>query len=85
MRAGRRRPAGDDAQARLDRAVAVLRSCQAAGIVMVATQDVLGLLTASGTVSGPAPQPPPRDPRVDPVTGARWAGPPGTLPPGGGG
>lgn len=59
----------------------MLRQYQASGLTMVAIEDVLSLL---GTAPEAETQParPARDPRADPLTGAMWAGPPGSAPPG---
>ena len=75
-----RRRTREDARELLDQAVEELLRCQREGTGAVYVSDVLALLGA-GT-AGPAPQaPPPRDPQADPMTGAMWAGAPGTLPP----
>jgi hypothetical protein len=73
----------DDAPARvaLDRAVAVLRSCQRSGLTAVPVTDVLEMLGA-GPGAVPPPGAAPRAPGTDPLTGTRWAGPPGSAPPG---
>lgn len=74
-------PRDEETQARrtLERATAALHHYQCSGLTVVAIEDVLSLL-------GDAPQPavpePARDPRADPLTGALWAGAPGSLPPG---
>ncbi len=67
------------AQRALDRATGMLRRYQASGLTMVAIEDVLELL-GTGPGTPPARQQAP-DPRADPLTGAMWAGPPGTSPP----
>ena len=74
---------GDDSRARetVERATAVLRSCQRNGITMIQVADVLSMLGA-GTETAPVPEVPPRDPLADAMTGAKWAGPPGSAPPG---
>jgi hypothetical protein len=79
---GRRRPEQDDsARDVLDRAVSMLRQYQRAGMPALPVEEVLAMLGA-GPETVPVPQaPPPRDPQADPLTGARWAGPPGSAPP----
>lgn len=69
----------DGARRALERATAMLAEYQGNGLTMVAIEDVLGLL---GAEPEPEPAPPQRDPRADPLTGAMWAGPPGSSPPG---
>jgi hypothetical protein len=78
---GRKRPAQDDeARQALDRAVAIMRSYQRADAAEVPVADVLELLGAGpGTVPRPEKT---LDPHADPMTGAKWAGPPGSSPPG---
>ena len=61
----------------------MLLSYRRNGLTTVSIEDVLTLL---GTATDPAEvprEPPPRDPLVDGLTGAMWAGPPGSAPPGG--
>jgi hypothetical protein len=72
----------DGAQAlkAVERTVAILRSYQRAGAVEVPVADVLEMLGA-GPETVPVPQVP-LDPAADPMTGAKWAGPPGSAPPG---
>lgn len=84
QRRRRAAPQAEEDQARkaLDRTAGMLRQYQRSGLTMVAIEDVLTLLGAEPD-SAPAPQEPPRDPRADPLTGALWAGPAGSLPPGG--
>jgi hypothetical protein len=71
---------------RLDRAVAMLEHYQRSGLTVVAIEDVLGLLGSDPASSAGTGRDRrtgvPRDPRADPHTGALWAGPPGSLPPG---
>jgi hypothetical protein len=74
-----RRRTRDDARDILDQAVAELLRCQREGTGAVYVTDVLALLGAGP--APPPPQAPPRDPQADPMTGAMWAGAPGTLPP----
>lgn len=83
QRRRRAAPQEDEAQARksLERATAMLRQYVRSGLTMVAIEDVLTLLGAEPD-SAPVPEEPPRDPRADPLTGAMWAGPPGSTPPG---
>jgi hypothetical protein len=75
--------AGEDeshARVTVERAVTVLKSCQRNGITMVQVADVLSMLGG-----GPEPVPvtdAPLDPLADAMTGAKWAGPPGSAPPG---
>ena len=84
----RRRATGQQetlAEAALERAVTVLRNYQRAGLAVIPVGDVLRLLDTAPR-DDPAPQEPPqqqppRDPTADPLTGARWAGPPGSKPP----
>jgi hypothetical protein len=61
----------------------MLRQYARNGLTMVAIEDVLQLL-GTGEPAAPSPplKEPPRDPLDDPLTGARWAGPPGSMPPG---
>jgi hypothetical protein len=72
----RRSPDQDQGEARaraiLGRAVAELDRRDRSGITVIPVRDVLALLGAA---------PPPRDPHADPITGARWAGAPGSSPP----
>lgn len=76
-------PDPDETRARkaLERAVAMLGQCQRNGLTMVAIEDVLTLLGGEPERAAEA-QEPPRDPRADALTGALWAGPPGSSPPG---
>lgn len=60
----------------------MLRQYQRNGLTMVAIEDVLTLLGTDPDTAPPPPKEPPRDPRADPLTGAMWAGPPGSMPPG---
>jgi hypothetical protein len=82
IRTRRRSALPEDARAgeRLERAVAVLKRYQRAGADVVPVADVLEMLGA-GPETVPEPEMPSRDPRADPLTGARWAGAPGTAPP----
>jgi hypothetical protein len=57
----------------------MLRAYQRQGLTAVPVEDVLDLLGAGPEV--PPPQAQPHNPRVDKLTGALWAGPPGSLPP----
>ena len=66
------------AQRRLERAVLMLEQYRRNGLTTVSIEDVLVML---GTDPGPEPARVSRDPRADPLTGALWAGPPGTMPP----
>lgn len=77
------RPSGrdDGAQQALDRAVALLRRYERAGATALPVADVLEML-GGGTGPTATTQGPPRDPQADPITGARWAGPAGSVPPG---
>ena len=50
-------------------------------ITAVPVADVLEAAGAGAAAPAAEAAPPPRDPRADPVTGALWAGPPGSLPP----
>lgn len=69
------------AQESLDRAVSLLRRYQRSGVTVVEVTDVLRVLGAD-----PETDPPPMSrylpPGSDPLTGAMWAGPPGSAPPG---
>jgi hypothetical protein len=80
----RRRPAQQDgetqARRRLDRAVAMLEHYQRNGLTVVSIEDMLGMLGTDPAQREPRPTP--SDPRADPLTGALWPGPPGTVPPG---
>lgn len=81
MRLFRQATAADEADSRareaVERVTAVLRSCQRSGITMVQVTDVLSMLGA-----GPgATERLLRNPLADPMTGAKWAGPPGSTPP----
>ena len=80
----RRAPAQEEDGARraLERATAMLRQYERSGLTMVAIEDVLSLLGAPPEAEAEPVRQPPRDPRADPLTGAMWAGPPGSSPPG---
>jgi hypothetical protein len=70
---------GARARSVLDRAVLALREAERNGTGTVAVADMLRIL---GAYPEPVPVPQaPRDPGADPLTGARWAGPPGSAPP----
>lgn len=71
----------DRAREVLDRAVAVLRQRQRDGTATAPVAEMLALLGADPE-NAPAPMTQYRDPRADPLTGARWAGAPGSAPPG---
>lgn len=73
-------PRDDEARQVVDRAVAALRQHQRAGEASVPVTDVLAMLGADPDTS-PPPLARSRDPLADPMTGARWAGPPGSAPP----
>lgn len=83
---GWRRRAAQDAEARaqraLDRAVAALQMYRRAGMVTVTIEDVLALLGAEPEAVPEQQREPVRVPGADPLTGALWAGPPGSAPPG---
>lgn len=81
IRSRRRSALPEDARAgeRLARAVAVLRRYQRAGADVVPVADVLEMLGAGPETT--VPEAPPRNPGTDPLTGAMWAGAPGTAPP----
>ena len=64
----------------LERAVLMLQQYRRNGLTMVSIEDVLTLLGTDPAAPAAAPAAP-RDPLVDELTGARWAGPPGTSPP----
>jgi hypothetical protein len=64
-----------------ERATGMLRSYRLGGQNTVAIEEVLDLLGQDPAAQGEARKAPPRDPLVDELTGARWAGPPGTSPP----
>jgi len=66
--------------AQLERTAGMLRAYQRQGQQAVAIEDVLDLL-GQDPAQPAARQAQPRDPREDPLTGALWAGPPGTSPP----
>lgn len=67
----------------LERTVGMLRAYQRGGQGVVSIEDVLDLLGHDPAAPSEAAKAPPRDPLDDPLTGARWAGPPGTAPPAG--
>jgi len=68
-------------RATVERVTAVLKSCQRNGVTMIQVADVLAMLGAEpGTV--PVTDVPLPDPLADAMTGAKWAGPPGSAPPG---
>lgn len=83
MSSFRRRAVPQEGEARarrtIDRAVAMLNAYRRNGLTMISIEDVLTLL-GTDPDAVPAGQPA-RDPRADPLTGALWAGPPGTVPP----
>jgi len=83
FRRGRAVPQEGEARAQraLGRAAAMLRDYQKNGLTMVAIEDVLTLLGTDPDTPPPLREPP-RDPRADPLTGAMWPGPPGSMPPG---
>ena len=64
----------------VERTAGMLRAYKAGGIHTVTVEDVLTLLGEDPDTAPPPPQSTPADPLDDPVTGARWAGPPGTGP-----
>jgi hypothetical protein len=64
-----------------ERAVQMLKLYERQGTVLVAVEDVLDLLGQDPEAPQEARKVPVRDPLDDPLTGARWAGPPGTSPP----
>jgi hypothetical protein len=83
----RRDPAAEDTQAVARVRVALERYLAEGGPgAAVSVAHLLDLLNPRGMWSfdrergKTAPQPPPGD--ADPLTGARWAGPPGSAPPG---
>ena len=80
IRTRRRGGRHDGSREVLDRAVAELRRCQREGITTVHVAEVLGLLGADAE-AGPPPMAQYLDPQADAMTGARWAGPPGSAPP----
>lgn len=86
MTAFRRRAAVQDAEARaqrvLDRAVAALRMYHRNGMDKVSIEDVLALLGVEAEAVPEQQREPERVPGADPLTGALWAGPPGSAPPG---
>jgi len=69
------------AQRALDRAEAMLLSYRRNGLTMVSIEDVLTLLGTDPDTVPERREAAPRDPLADPLTGARWAGPPGSAPP----
>ena len=85
MNAWRRRAVPQEAEARaqraLDRAAAMLLEYRRNGLSMVSIEDVLTLLGTDPDTM-PERREPVRMPGADPMTGALWAGPPGTSPPG---
>jgi hypothetical protein len=71
------------ASQQLERTAAMLRVYQRGGQVMVAVEDVLDLLGQDPAAAEPqARKEPGGHPHDDPLTGARWPGPPGSTPPG---
>ena len=70
------------AQRALDRAAAMLKAYAADGMTMISIEEVQELLGQDPDYAPPVRPVPPRDPRADPLTGALWAGPPGSAPPG---
>lgn len=58
----------------------MLQAYRRNGLTVVAIEDVLTLL-GTDPDSAPEPQGTPRAPGADPLTGAMWAGPPGSAPP----
>lgn len=87
MTAWRRRAAPQQDETRAQRALAraegMLLQYRRDGMTTVSIEDVLLLL---GTDPGAVPErqrpEPPRDPLTDPLTGAMWPGPAGSVPPG---
>jgi hypothetical protein len=77
-RRGSEREDGARAREVLGRAVTALREAERNGTTSVPVAEMLRLL---GAYPEAVPVPP-RDPEADPLTGARWAGPPGSAPPG---
>lgn len=69
------------AQKTLDRAAAMLLGYRRNGLTTVSIEDVLELLGTDPDTVPEQRREPPRDPRADPLTGAMWAGPPGSAPP----
>lgn len=65
----------------LERTAGMLRAYQRQGITMISIEDVLDLLGQDPAAPQDTRKAVPRDPREDPLTGAMWAGPPGTSPP----
>jgi hypothetical protein len=78
-----RKAAAGEAKARqaLGRAAAALRRYQRRGIPSLTAGEALEL-PGAGPETVPVPAMTPRDPLADPLTGAKWAGPPGSSPPG---
>jgi hypothetical protein len=70
------------AQRALDRTAAMLKAYRGNGLTVISIEDVLTLL-GSDPDTVPERREGPRDPRTDPLTGALWAGPPGSMPPAG--
>lgn len=64
----------------LERAMTILRAYQRGGQTPMSVEDVLDLLGQDPDTPPGAPKAAARDPLDDPLTGARWAGPPGTAP-----
>jgi hypothetical protein len=64
----------------IGRTEAVLEDRARRGETHVLIEEVRDLLGIRPPGAPPVP-PPPADPLVDPMTGARWAGPPGSSPP----
>lgn len=62
--------------------MAILRAYQRGGQSMMSAEDLLDLLGQDPDAPAGAPKAAAADPLDDPLTGARWAGPPGSAPPG---
>lgn len=66
----------------LERTAGMLRAYQKGGQDTVSIEDVLDLLGQDPETAQQAAKAQPRHPLDDPLTGARWAGAPGTSPAG---
>lgn len=64
----------------LERTAGMLKAYQRDGLAVIAIEDVLGLLGQDPETPPEARETPAHDPLVDPYTGARWPGPPGSRP-----
>ena len=64
----------------LERTAAMLKAYQRDGLAVIAIEDALNLLGQDPDTPPEPRETPAHDPLVDPYTGARWAGAPGSAP-----